>query len=113
MKILAKKYDEFVVNNNIPNKKLNFPELYPNYNPISLVKTKCENIDENTVKLLIDTKGKGNVLIDKEDYDKVKFYKCHINPGGYITMPINNNNFLLHRLIMNATDPTIYIRSYR
>src|SRR5437667_402907 len=40
--LCAKAYDKYVSENNIPNKKLNFPEDYPDYNPKTLIKTLCK-----------------------------------------------------------------------
>jgi hypothetical protein len=106
----AETYDKYIVENNIPNKKLNFPMKYPNYNKYSLIKTKCEEIDENTVKLLINNNNNNdiNIIIDKNEYDKVKYYSwCLFNK--YIKARFENNKKSLHRFIMNVTDPTIYV----
>lgn len=108
----ANKYDKYVVTNKIINKNLNFPEKYPNYNKNIryIVKTLCENMDNLTVKLLINDGDTRCVKIDKEDYDKIKYYTCYINTDGYVLVSAENNKSIrLHRFIMNVTDPTIYI----
>lgn len=102
----AKLYDEYVVKNNIPNRKLNFPDEYPDYDPLSVIKTECKVIDDKTVQLLISDK---QVLIDKEYYDQVKYYTCFVNnTSGYVMMK-KNGTTLLHRYLMNETNPKVYI----
>lgn len=96
----AKQYDKYIVDNNIPHKKLNFPEDYPNYNPNCEILTLCEDIDDSTVKLLIKNTNK-NVIIDKNDYDKVKNYTCGINKEGYVVIYMNNKTIGLHKFLMN------------
>lgn len=106
--VCAKKYDEYIVTNNVPNKKLNFPSDYPNYNPLSIIKTECKIMDENTVQLLT-TKNKRTILIDKEDYDKIKYFKVYINKEKYVCFTHNFKNVRLHRFLMNETNPNIII----
>lgn len=101
----ARAYDKYIVDNNIPNKELNFPDEHPNYDPLSIIKTKCEIIDDETVNLLISDE---KCLIDKEDYDKIKYYYCHIIMK-YIQVVINNKRMGLSRFIMNVTDPKILV----
>ncbi|QKF94198.1 HNH endonuclease [Fadolivirus algeromassiliense] len=102
-------YDDYIVKNNIPNKKLNFPENY-NYNTKN-IKTQYENLDENTIKLLIPNNQDKCIKIDKQDYDLIKYYTCSINKQGYIRVFIGNNHKckLLHRIIMNVDSPNILI----
>jgi hypothetical protein len=104
----AEKYDEYVVNNNLINRKLNFPENYPEYFKNKIIKTFCEYVDDKTVRLLIGPKDK-IVLIDLEDYDKIKYYSCNIRYDGYVQFKINREPYLLHRYLMGVTDPLIYI----
>jgi hypothetical protein len=101
----AKEYDKYVVNNNIPNKILNFPLEHPNYNPISVIKTLCEKYDDGTVKLLIkntkeNIKRKNEILIDEKDYELIKYYTCHIGSGGYIYVNTTSKT-TLHTFLMN------------
>lgn len=108
----AKVYDQYIIDNNIPNKKLNFPQDHPDYNTNSIIKTLCENYDNNTVKLLIESPG--NCLIDKNDYDKIKYYNCRYVKKknrriGYIIIDVNGETLRLHRFLMNEKDPNIYI----
>lgn len=105
----ALRYDMYIVEKNIPSKRLNFPEKFPNYNPTSVIKTKCEDIDVNTVKLLISDDVTKIVTIDKNDYDKIKFYPCHINGHGYVEMNIKNKAVMLHRYLMGVTESKDYI----
>lgn len=109
--ICAKAYDEYIVSNNIPNKKLNFPDDHPEYNPLSKIKTFCEPINENTVRILIKNKTGdklNEVLIDREDYDKIKYYSLYINQG-YVSLRISNIKTNLHRFLLNCNDPKIFV----
>lgn len=99
----AKLYDKYIVENNIPAKKLNFPENYPDYNPNSIIKTLCTKIDDKTVEL------NDKIVIDKVDYDKVKNYPISINEYGYAKITVNNKNMRLHRYLLDATDPLIFV----
>lgn len=103
--VCAEAYDNYIVQNNIPKKKLNFPEKYPYYNPNSIIKNISEDIDQFTVKLLLYNK---DCLIDKNDYDKIKYYKCSF-ANGYINIEINNKTYRLARFLMNVTDPKVIV----
>lgn len=101
--------DKYIVGKNIPGKKLNFPNKFPEYNPNTKIKTFCEEIDNDTVKLLISDNTK-IVTISKSDYDKIKFFNCYFsNQSGYINIYINRKNNRLHRFLMDITDSLIYI----
>lgn len=104
----ARAYDKYIVENNIPNKKLNFPEEHPDYNPNSIIKTFCEEIDKNTVKLLISDNPNVCVKIDKEDYDRVKYYACCIE-NGYVKIYIDGKKRRIHRFLTKVTDPLIFV----
>ena len=86
----AEAYDEFIVKNNIPKKKLNFPDKYPDYDPKSkldepkVIKNKCEIVDELTVKIFLNQDK--DCLIDKEDYDRIKYYRCGITLIVYVSL---------------------------
>lgn len=103
----AIKYDEYIIKNNIPNKQLNFPDKFPNYKPVQEIKTMCDELDTNTVRLLI--KSDGCVKIDKEDYDKIKYYICYVGNKGYIYISIDRELKLLSRFLMQVSDPKIFI----
>lgn len=105
----ANKYDEYIVKNNIPHKKLNFLKNYPNYNPRSVIKTQCKNIDENVIQLLI--KSNQCVTVDKEYYDKIKYNTCYVDTYGYVKIQIGDKNEykFLHRFLMEINDPDILI----
>ncbi|QKF94703.1 putative HNH enonculease [Fadolivirus algeromassiliense] len=103
----AKRYDKYIIENNIPNKKLNFPDDYPDYKPVRFIQTKCEQIDENTIKLLISSNHCPK--IDKDDYDKIKYFKCSMKPDGYVRMRDNNKEYALHRYLLGITDPNVYV----
>lgn len=104
----AKARDKYVIDNNIINKELNFPEDYPDYKPVQFIKTLCEKMDDKTVKLLISDDNTKVPIIDKEDYDKIKYYACYINKDGYVGMTTNTTT-TLHRFLMEVTDPDIFI----
>ncbi len=105
--------------------KLNFPEDLELYkaskyiklkvsNPIKpklTVKTFYEDIDDTIIRLLIPAKPNLVVLINRTDYDLVKYYSYHINFRGYIKLnnPEPNCQRTLHRFIMQIADPKIYI----
>ncbi len=105
----AKVYDKYVVDHNLK-RKINFPQDYPEFDPNKIIiKTLCEYIDENTVKLILSKPTDKDCLIDKEDYESIKYYCCYINDIGYITFKINTKTVLLSRFIMNVTDPYIFV----
>lgn len=106
----AKVYDKYIVDHNIPNKELNFPEQYPEYNPNSIIKTKYEDIDQTSIRLIINNRDDLFVTIDKDDYEKVKYYAWCDNGGGYIAANINGQPIKLHRFILNDNvDPNKFI----
>ena len=108
----AMAYDDYIVDNNIPAKKLNFPDENPNYNPNSVIKTGSIKIDENTVQLVMkDMTHK--VIIDALDYDLVKNYICYVavdekdRPVVNICLP-NNKIQLLSRYLTGLKDPLVF-----
>jgi hypothetical protein len=103
-------YDEYIIKNNIINKTLNFPDKYPDYEPVKIKKTECQELDNNIVKLLI--KSDKDVLIDKEDYDKIKYFICYVieqRKRLAVKIQIDNENKTLSRFLMNVSDPLVYI----
>jgi hypothetical protein len=108
--IAAKKYDEYIVTNNILERKLNFPEDYPGYVTKRCVRTLFEPVDDTTIKIIISSNDKIRVLLDKNDYDVIKGYTCTYNEKlGYVSILIKKTKIHLHRFIMNETNPEIYI----
>lgn len=112
----ANAYDKYIVDNNIQQKILNFPEKYPNYDPakLNIIKTFSEKVNSNTVRLLIKSAPKSNILIDKKDYDEdIKYYSLRLDKDGYAI--INKckykliKNKRLARYLLNETDPNVYI----
>ena len=101
-------YDKYIVDNKIPNKTLNHPGLYPNYDP-RIIKTDFEIVDNSTIRLINNNLEEENVLIDKEDYDKIKYYKWYISSNKYILSIVDGNTTRLHRYLMNISDSNIYI----
>lgn len=63
----------------------------------------------NTIRLILKSNPDTKVFIDKEDYDKVKYYSWNIANKGYATTIIKNKYIRLHRYLKNQTDPKIFI----
>jgi hypothetical protein len=105
--------------------KLNFPERRKEYAQIkykgkkkSAVKKQPKELkvksyynpiegDDSIVALIITSKPESVVLIDKEDYESIKFYKFHISKGYVASTECNPRT--LHRFIMGVTDPKVYV----
>jgi len=103
----AQKYDDYIIKNGIKGKQLNFPNRYPEYFEKEIM-IKCEEINENTVKLLLNYKDDKFVIVDKEDYENIKYYKCRIS-NRYVLIEINGVDFSLHRYLLGVTDPDIMV----
>lgn len=101
----ALKYDDYVVTNCL-NRKLNFPDRYPDH---EVIKTDKVNIDNYTVRIIAESKSDAIILIDIEDYEKVKLYSCYISSDGYPVIKTKPCDQLLSRLIMDQTDSKILI----
>lgn len=106
----ANAYDKYIVDNNMPGKNLNFPDKYPDYDKL-LINTLYENIkgNNNIIRLICNSCPDAHILIDREDYDKIKYYSWNIANGGYVCTNVNNQFIRIHRLIMNITEPNVYI----
>ncbi len=101
----AHKYDEYIVTNNIPKKKLNFPHNYPNYDPNKIITIPYEIINDTTIRLIYKDL---NILIDKGDYDKIKYFTLSMNEV-YVYLKVENKLVGLHRYLKNVTDPNVFI----
>jgi len=106
----ANKYDEYIVKHDILEKQLNFPEKYPEYLKKKIIRTKCEQIDDTTVKLLIDnhTDNDKPIIIDKTDYDRVKHHKCTVS-NGYVQIDTREKSLRLSRFLCDISDTWIYV----
>lgn len=61
---------------------------------------------------IVKAKRKGqlfDVLVDDEDFEFVSKTSWHIDDKGYARGCVGNKNKFMARLIMNATDPNIYV----
>ena len=99
----AKAYDKYIVDNNIQSKQLNFPQDYPNYNRHCITKTFYKEIHNNLIEL------NDNIIIDKEDYDRIKNYSCYLDRKGYVIFTKENKKIKLHRFVVSVTDPKIFV----
>ena len=107
----AKAYDKYVIQNNIPNKKLNFSKNYRFYNSDSFmeIKTKYEDtINKNIIRLILNSYPNKKVLINRSKYDDVKYYNWYLLKG-YVVAKINNRITKLHKFVMNINDPYVLI----
>ncbi|MBX9637675.1 MAG: hypothetical protein K2Q45_09020 [Nitrosomonas sp.] len=106
--LAAKAADACIVENKL-DKRLNFPDDYPNYIGEKPVKTNYENtLDPNVIRVLLKSRPDIVVLIDRHLYDKIKYYTL-IEANGYIQMAVGRTVTKLHRLLMDETDPNIFI----
>lgn len=104
----AKAYDKYIVDNHVQSKRLNFPQDYPNYNPNCVIKTFYKEIDNKTIEL------HNNIIIDKDDYDKIKNFKINISKHGYPMINILRSGktkkvHTLSRFLIGITNPQMYI----
>jgi hypothetical protein len=102
----AKAYDGFVVKHGL-NKKLNFPDVYSNYQPLLEIKTKIMK-QEQDITYLKPSNSEEYILIDTEDYDRVKHFALCLN-NGYPSVQINSSRHKLSRFIMKEKNPSIII----
>lgn len=107
--------------------KLNFPDDLEIYKTTKYVKRKRRKItpkstklivkcfyentnNRNIVRLLIKNSPNAHVLIDRNDYNLIKYQTYYINTSGYV---ISDNaiggRHALHRFIMNVTDSSVFI----
>lgn len=104
----AHMFDDYIVEHNIPNRTLNFPEDHPEYDP-RVVKTTYKTVDETTIRLINDNLKDKRVLIDKDDYDKVKYFSWNVSEGYVKSSPKRGVALKLHRYLLDITDPKIMV----
>jgi hypothetical protein len=106
----AKKYDEFVVRNKL-DKKLNFPNDYPNYIPEKIIKTFKQDINDKICKIKLNSTKE--TIIDLESYEKIKYYKLSYTKSfnGYerVTIKVDKKIYNLSRYLMNETNIKVLI----
>lgn len=94
-------YDDFVVQNKL-DRNLNFPNRYPDYEK-TFTKTQMIILDTRTCKLICQNDTTANIIIDLEDYDKIKHFTiCSVKSSGYASFNSKNISSMLHRFLMNA-----------
>lgn len=104
----ARAYDEFIVKNNLSN-ALNFPEEHTDFTYTPSIKTKIIKEENGTVEISINGKGSDEaVLIDKEDYERIKHGTCHVN-NNYVSIYIGGKNYRLHRYLLNENRTCFYV----
>jgi len=64
----------------------------------------CTDTDE-IIRLLIPSNPNLTVLIDTEDYEKIRHLNWCISSSGYVF----SGNIRLHRLVMDQSDPKIFV----
>jgi len=104
----ARAYDSYIIKNNILGKQLNFPEEHPEYCLTKIVRTEYEDVDESTIRLMIGSDNTKVVTIDREDYDKIKYFKCSFI-NDYISICIDNKEVRISRFFLNITDPDVFV----
>jgi hypothetical protein len=71
--------------------------------------------DNKTLKFLVESRKFGNfkVIIDVEDWDKIKEYKWYVNYNPYTksfyAITTNKQQIKLHRFIMDVSNPKIKV----
>ena len=104
--------------------KLNFPDLIDHLKqqpPLKLrtrkpntvrnfqVKTEYEDVNANTIRVLIKSKPDAIVWIDRDDYDRIKYFSLYIYKNYVRFADHMLKQHRLHRFLMNNNDPNIYI----
>lgn len=60
------------------------------------------------MKKLLTNKGV-EFIIDDEDFTLVSKYTWHLNHKGYVRSEIRGKQVMLHRVVMNVTDPQLQV----
>jgi hypothetical protein len=119
----AKVADNYIVQNNL-DRKLNFPENYPNFDPKkvklhvteidlsdSIIRDIIKDIGEHTEladvdpdrDVLIQIGGKNKdkyTIIERSDYERIKYFSIRA-PGGYALLSKGPINHMLSRFLFN------------
>lgn len=105
-KLCAKEYDKYVVENKL-DRKLNFPEDYPDYKPVKVLKIKniCE-FENGVCKIKVKDKI---ILIDEADYDLIKNFALYINSYGYVQFPNEGKSYILSRYLLDVKKSNIFV----
>lgn len=105
----AKQYDKFVIKNKL-NRKLNFPDDHLNYTPFQKIKTKIiKKYKDRTIQISIKSRPNAILIIDRSDYDKIKYHNITVDENEYPNLYIKRKSYCLSRFIMDITDPKIYV----
>lgn len=104
--------------------KLNFPEdldiykitpytikrkVIPKPSTELTIKSGYDDTDNpDVVRLLLENKPDIVILINREDYERIKYYTYHVNSQGYVgTNNVACGHHLLHRYVLNVTDSKV------
>ena len=107
----ARTVDSFIIKCRL-NRKLNFPEEHPYYVPTKPIRTRILNeINADTIQISISNSLSSVVLIDRDDYLKVKHLTCYLGGNGYPSIQIRVNKRLmgLSRYLLGVSDPLIVV----
>jgi len=103
----AKKYDEYIVQHKL-DKKLNFPEDYPNYTIEKKIKTFKEDIDDKICKIKLH--GGRETIISLESYDKIKFHTLTSHTS--VQIQVGKNLYTLARYLLDVFDDKQSVAHY-
>jgi hypothetical protein len=108
--LAARARDNYIVANNILEQKLNFQNEHPGYAEQRRIRTHATLPTQESsfpnVNMCTDVEiniGDSKVMLEREDYEKFKFYKMCIS-RGYVLIYLNSQSRSLSRCIMNATE---------
>ena len=105
----AKHYDKIVTDNGL-DRKLNFPEDYPDYKPKAIIKTFIlKEFDNETIQISIKSRPNEELIIDKKDYDKIKHYNITVNTENRPVIVVDGKTLFLYRYLRDMNDPSIYV----
>lgn len=96
-------YDKYIVEHKMTTRFLNFPKNYPDFKE-KVIKTFYEDVDDDTIRLMIRNKPDMIALIDRKDYDLVKYYTTYCDNHGYIIVQHGDKYEKLTRLHKFITD---------
>jgi hypothetical protein len=106
--------DAYIVNNDIQSAKLSFPEDFPDFKK-QVVKCGIQILDTNTARLITRNHFERVVLIDIEDYERLKTFAFYVVNDETTQKPVRvvgrsaEKMFYLHRFIMNVSDESVII----